>query len=404
MTKVYIAAAETITALGDDLDTLYEGLIQGKSGLTDMGLPDPSDPSGGPRFDPDAYTSPWAGLIPNLVPNQASIQEPKELIPDDPAPLIFSLADRLLDKLGPIDPDTCLITASTKAGIDLLPRFTKSPALVPRGLMVSSIPRYISQKLGLTRPGFNISAACASSAIALAKGAAMIKSGREEAVLICAMDVVSEFVFSGFSALGAMSPVPAAPFDKNRKGLTLGEGAAGVLLMNERKLKAVKKAGKRTALAEISGWGVANDASHLTAPARDGAGLKLAITAACQKAKTSFTDIRAVNTHGTGTQHNDEMELTVLKDLFDPKAILANSIKGAIGHTLGAAGAIETALCVKLLENKILPGTPGFTQAPPHARQMISSQARPFGKGPILTTNSGFGGTNAALIIQETAP
>lgn len=393
MTQVYIAEAATITALGDDLDTLYQGLIQKKSGLTHMSAPGlPGHPeSDPPRFDTSPYKSPWAGLIPNLIP--------KELSLENPAPLIFSLADRLLSKLGPIDPSTCLITASTKAGIDLLPTITQNTALLPKGLLVSSLPIYISQKLGLTRPGFNISAACASSTIALAKGAAMIKSGRETAVLVCAMDVVSEFIFSGFSALGAMSPDPAAPFDKNRKGLTMGEGAAGILLMNKKKLNA----GKRTGLAQISGWGVANDASHLTAPARDGIGLKLAIKKACQKANISFSDIQAINTHGTGTRHNDEMELTVLKDLFDP-TIMANSIKGAIGHTLGAGGAIETALCIKLLKTRILPGTLGFMEPAPGAQTIISSQARPFGKGPVLTMNSGFGGTNAALILSGVAP
>ncbi len=394
MTQVYIAAAATITALGDDLDTLYQELVRGKSGLTRMTAPMlPGHPESGiPRFDTSVYTSPWAGLIPNLLP--------KELSVENPIPLIFSLADRLLDKLGPIDPSTCLITASTKAGIDLLPGAPKNTARLPQGLLVSSLPGYISRKLGLARPGFNISAACASSTIALAKGAAMIKSGRETTVLVCAMDVVSEFIFSGFSALGAMSPDPAAPFDKNRKGLTLGEGAAGILLMNKEKLNTAKKAGKRTGLARISGWGVANDASHLTAPARDGLGLKLAIKAACQKADISFSDIQAVNTHGTGTRHNDEMELTVLNALFNP-TIMANSIKGAIGHTLGAGGAIEAALCIKLLENRILPGTPGFMEPAPGAQNFISPQARPFGKGPVLTMNSGFGGINAALILQE---
>jgi len=380
MTKVYIADATTITALGDGIEALYQGLVNGISGLTDI--------SGYPRFDTSAYQSSWAGLVPDLASNH------------DPGSLIFALADRLLKNLGPIAPDTCLITASTKAGIDLLPVFTKNPIVLPNGLLVSSIPGYISQKLSLSRPGFNISAACASSTIALAKGAAMIKSGREEAVLVCALDVVSEFVFSGFSAIGAMSPDPAAPFDINRKGLTLGEGAAGVLLMNEKKLRAAQKTEKITKFAQITGWGVANDACHLTAPARDGAGLKMAISAACQKAKISYRDIRAVNTHGTGTQYNDEMELRVLNDLFDP-TIMANSIKGTIGHTLGAAGAIEAALCVKLLENKILPGTRGFTKPSPRARQIISSHARPLENGPILTTNSGFGGINAALIIQE---
>ena len=402
MTKVYIADATTITALGEGLDTLYQGLVNGKSGLTDM--------SGCPRFDTSGYQSSWAGLIPDLAQRQLSDQvsnqgpnqkrRPQNPILNDPGSLIFALADRLLENLGPIDPNTCLITASTKAGIDLLPVFTKNPMAMPNGLLVSSIPGYISQRLGLTRPGFNISAACASSTIALAKGAAMIKAGREEAVLVCAMDVVSEFVFSGFSAIGAMSPDPAAPFDINRKGLTLGEGAAGVLLMNEEKLSAIQKTRNIPHPAQITGWGVANDACHLTAPAKDGAGLKMAITAACQKAKISYQDICAVNTHGTGTQYNDEMEIRVLNDFFDP-SILANSIKGAIGHTLGAGGAIEAALCLKLLEKQILPGTRGFTNPSPRAQQMISSHARPFEKGPILTTNSGFGGINAALIIQE---
>lgn len=397
MTQVYIAEAATITALGDDLDTFYEELVRGKSGLTrmsDSGLPGHPE-SNPPRFDTSAYTSPWAGLIPNLLP--------KELSLDNQTPLIFSLADRLLNKLGPIDPSTCLITASTKAGIDLLPGANTArlpQGLLAQGLLVSSLPGYISRKLGLSRPGFNINAACTSSTIALAKGAAMIKSGRETAVLVCAMDVVSEFIFSGFSALGAMSPDPAAPFDKNRKGLTLGEGAAGILLMNKEKLNTAKKTGERTGLAQISGWGVANDACHLTAPARDGLGLKLAIKEACQKADISFSDIQAINTHGTGTRHNDEMELTVLKNLFDP-TIMANSIKGAIGHTLGAGGAIEAALCIKLLENRILPGTPGFMEPAPGAQNSISPQARPFGKGPVLTMNSGFGGINAALILQK---
>ena len=397
MTQVYIAEAATITSLGDDLDTLYQGLVQGKSGLTHMsdpGLPGHLE-SAPPRFDTSVYTSPWAGLIPNLIP--------KELSLNNPAPLIFSLADRLLSKLGPIDPSTCLITASTKAGIDLLPTITRNTALLPKGLLVSSLPGYISQKLGLARPGFNISAACSSSTIALAKGAAMIKSGRETAVLVCAMDVVSEFIFSGFSTLGAMSPDPAAPFDKNRKGLTLGEGAAAMLLMNKKELNTAKKTGKRIRLTQISGWGVASDASHLTAPARDGLGLKLAIQEACQKADISFSDIQAINTHGTGTRHNDEMELTVLRDLFNP-TIMANSIKGAIGHTLGAAGAIEAALCIKLLETRILPGTPGFIEPAPGAQNIISSRPRPFGKGPVLTMNSGFGGTNAALILSGVAP
>ena len=111
--------------------------------------------------------------------------------------------------------------------------------------------------------------------------------------------------------------------------------------------------------------------------------------------------IGIISTHGTGTVYNDAMELTAINNLFSPDAVMANSIKGSIGHTLGASGAIEAALCTKFLEQKNLPGTTGLTDPEQGAAPIFSSHNRPFKTAPVLTTNSGFGGINAALIVRE---
>jgi len=372
MNSVYITQAKVITALGPDLESLYAGLMDQKSGIQPV-----------TRFDTQSYAGSYAGIIESLEPENESS-------------LIVQLADMLLEQLGDINKDTFLITASTKAGIDRLDGCNGRSEAVSKNLLLSSLTGYIARKTRLKHKGININSACASSTIAIAKGASLIESGSADSVLICCMDTVSQFVFSGFSCLGAMSDTPARPFDKDRNGLTLGEGAAAVMLMNRQKAKELGK----PCLAQITGWGIAGDASHLTAPAKDGCGLKLAIKKACGKAGIKTDDIHAINTHGTGTVYNDAMEINVIHDLFDCNKIAANSIKGAIGHTLGAAGGIETALCVKMLEQQMMTPTIGFCDLEKGIETIISQNARALMDHRILTTNSGFGGINAAIILE----
>lgn len=372
MNKVYITRANAITSMGPDLDALYTGLLANKSGIRKA-----------LRFDTTPFVSPYAALIDTLESHEK-------------ASLIFELADRLIAQLPPIDKDCHLITASTKAGIDLLEKKNLMGSTISGKVFTSSLPDYIAQKLGLNTRGFNINSACASSTIAIAKGASLIKLGHADCVLICCMDVITQFTFSGFSALRAMSPEPALPFDKNRQGLTLGEGAAAILLMGEKKMKSLNI----PPLAEICSFGIANDAAHVTAPARDGRGLKLAIKNACAMADVPLDKISAFNTHGTGTVYNDLMEITVINALFS-KNTRANSIKGAIGHTLGAGGGIEMALCVKMLETLLMPGTAGLKNLEKGAENYFSPDPQKISGDYILTTNSGFGGTNAAIILKR---
>ncbi|MCF6248717.1 MAG: beta-ketoacyl-[acyl-carrier-protein] synthase family protein [Desulfobacula sp.] len=372
MNPVYITQANTITALGSGLDLLYLGLMDQRSGIQPI-----------TRFNTQSYTSSYAGVIESLDNKKGSS-------------LIIQLADMMIEQLGGINNDAFLITASTKAGIDRLDERVGRSELLPENLLLSSLTEHIALKTGLKSCGININSACASSTIAIAKGTVLIEAGIVDSVLVCCLDTVSEFVFSGFSSLGAMSDKPARPFDKSRNGLTLGEGAAAIMLMNQKKAKALGK----SLLAQITGWGIAGDAIHLTAPAKDGRGLKLAIRKACKKAGIKTDDIHAVNTHGTGTVFNDAMEIGVMCGLFDQNKIIANSIKGSIGHTLGAAGGIETALCVKMIEKGMMPPTKGFRDPEKGAESIISRDARPLRDNRILTTNSGFGGINAAIILE----
>lgn len=370
--EVFITQIAAVTPLGEGPDELFAGLMENRSGICKI-----------TRFDTEKLAGSFGGIIQSLDGSNDK-------------PLILGLTDMLLDQFGPVDADTRLIVASTKAGIENMAKFT-IPDMVAEKIFLSGLTDYISRKLKLKDAGININAACASATIAIAKGAALIRAGAADAVLVCCMDVVSRFVFTGFSALGAMSHEPARPFDKHRNGLNLGEGAAAVLLMNKRKTEE----SKNQQLSKVSGWGIAGDAGHLTAPARNGSGLKKAIKAACRMAGIDPVDICAVNTHGTGTVYNDAMELEVLNSLFDPDRTAANSIKGAIGHTLGAAGGIETVLCVKMIEKGTMVPTKGLRTPEKKAGKMILREPKIMTDSRILTINSGFGGINAALLIEK---
>ncbi len=214
-------------------------------------------------------------------------------------------------------------------------------------------------------------------------------------MLVCCVDLVTEFIFSGFSALKALSPIPCQPFDRNRQGLSVGEGAAALLLMSEERAKREH----RRPLGTIQGWGMANDASHITAPAKSGCGLVQAISQALRMAQKQPEEITAINAHGTGTIYNDLMELTAFRQIFGERKIPIYSVKGAVGHCLGAAGGIEAALGLETLSAQLVPPTAGLVTPMEEAIGQVSSEPVTISGDTLLTTNSGFGGINAALVL-----
>ena len=368
-----ITDVSTVTAMSDSLDGLWRGLLAGKTAIRPVN-----------RFPVNNYSAGIAGCIEGLNPAGGRS-------------MLHSLCDRLFKGWALVPSDTLLITATTKAGIDNLEKVSIGKSADIQDILPSSLPTIVSGKLGLDSRGFNVSAACASSTIAVAQAAALIFAGSADVVLVCCLDLTTEFIFSGFSALSALSPLPCRPFDRDRSGLSLGEGAAALLLMSRERAKQEQ----RIPMGRILGWGIANDATHITAPARDGCGLVQAISRALQISGIPPDEIHAICAHGTGTIYNDLMELTAFKQIFNNGKVPAFSIKGAIGHTLGAAGGIEVAVGIKTLSCQVTPPTIGLRTPMDEALGWVSTEPVSFWGDYLLTTNSGFGGINAALVLGK---
>ncbi|MGD8945443.1 MAG: beta-ketoacyl-[acyl-carrier-protein] synthase family protein [Desulfobacterales bacterium] len=371
--RVVVTDAAAVTALGNSQEELWQGLMACETAIRPIR-----------RFPVDQvhYKAKIAAHIDDLKPA-------------DNRSMLHHLLDRLWLEIGPVPLDAALITATIKSGVDNLESFCRGRQADFPDVVLSSIADIAGDRLGLSSNGICISASCASSTIAVAHAAGLIESGRARTVLVCCGDLITEYAFSGFSALKALSPFPCRPFDINRNGLSLGEGAAALLLMDADRARREN----HHRLGTILGWGIANDATHITAPAKSGRGLVQAAVQALQRAGRKADEIAAVSAHGTGTVYNDLMELNAFRRLFGERKVPMYSIKGAIGHTLGAAGGIEVVLGLKALAAGMIPPTVGFSKPEKGAEGQVSPGPQDVLGDYLLTTNSGFGGVNAALVL-----
>jgi 3-oxoacyl-[acyl-carrier-protein] synthase II len=268
---------------------------------------------------------------------------------------------------------------------------------------IERVPYYgpaarLARHVGARGPVATPQLACASGTHAVALGAAWIRAGRADVVLAGGTDLLCRFVVAGFNCLRATSDV-ARPFDRRRKGLVLGEGAAIVVLESEAHARARGAAVR----ACVTGVGAAADATHMTAPDREGAGAARAIRAALDDAGLAPSNVGFVSAHGTGTPYNDAMEAAALTRVFGAGRVPVDSIKGAIGHTLGAAGAIEAVVCLRVLETGLVPPTTGLEEVDPACASLdvVHGAARRVDARAVVSTSSGFAGANAALVLER---
>ena len=290
-----------------------------------------------------------------------------------------------------------LVLSTTKANIEALERLSDGRPCsdtARRHLQADLLAADLATEFGALGPVQNISNACVSGLVALMQGAKLIQRGAADAVLVVGVDHLSAFVVAGFTALKAIDPEGCRPFDQNRRGLSPGEAGAAVMLV-------------RADLAPqnsitLTGWGSSNDANHMTGPSRDGAGLAQAIRAALHIAKLQPQQIDYVNVHGTGTPYNDAMESAALRTVFGESIPPISGIKGMLGHTLGAAGVVETIACVLAMQEQFLPGTPRLNTIAEGLPQSLVKEPRPATQlKHILKLNTGFGGVNGALILSH---
>jgi 3-oxoacyl-[acyl-carrier-protein] synthase II len=249
---------------------------------------------------------------------------------------------------------------------------------------------------GIESPCEIIANACASGTNAIGHAFECIRSGRYQQVLAGGYDALCELVFVGFDSLQAATPDKCRPFDADRTGMVLGEGAAVVAL---EEWNSARDRGANI-LAEITGYGISTDNHHLTQPNPSGIGPRQAMEQALQSARIRPNDVDYINAHGTATRFNDSAEARAITELF-PARPPVSSTKSMMGHSLGAAGAIEAIVCLLAIQHSILPPNINFTRSDDDIDLNIVANESRLGKVRTAVSNSfGFGGTNASIILQ----
>ncbi len=372
--NVTIAQSDVATAYGWGLQPLWNGLLSGRTAIKSTD-----------RFAGRGFVSTQMALVPDVCIEPGSSRA-MAMLKRSLAPLIDN-----------IDPQTMLILATTVGEIEYIERsvLEEKPELSVEARPAALLER-VRSMLGLLGPTLVLSSACASSATAVSRAASFIRQGFTPGVLVVSVDAVSEFVYSGFSTLLSLCDEPARPFDAQRGGLTLGEAAAWVHL----------KPGEdsSTAKTSIVGWGNTTDAVHMTAPDRNAGGLSRAIAKACAMSCRSPADVAFIAAHGTATLYSDAMELVAFRAAFgDPKPIF--SVKGGVGHTLAAAGLVQILVAAEAMRLGIVPPTVGLSTPDDAAIGWARPSSFALSRTPslALSTNSGFGGVNTAVLLGTLA-
>src|SRR5213595_3377942 len=248
---------------------------------------------------------------------------------------------------------------------------------------------------GISAPCYVIANACASGTNAIGHAFECVRSGRYRRVLAGGYDAVSEMVFVGFDSLQASTPEKCRPFDRHRSGMVLGEGAAVLAMEN---LESAQQRGAPV-LAEIIGYGISTDNFHITQPDPTGIGAQQAMQQALQSPHVSAAEVDYINAHGTATLFNDAAEGKAISALFD--GVPVSSTKSMMGHSLGAAGAIEAVVCLLALEHQFLPANINFSRLDDDLElNIVANKARPAVLRTALSNSFGFGGTNASILMR----
>jgi len=397
--RVYITGIGMISSIGNNTDSALLSLFEEKSGIGSITLLDTSLK--------DKY--PLAEVKMSNEELLSSVGQPgkKNLTR---TVLLGMIASREAIKSANIDSinkfRTGLISATTVGGMDRSENFYREFLGDPKKGHLMDIVNHdcgdsterIADFLGITGFMTTISTACSSSANAIMFGAQLIKAGFIDRVIAGGTDSVTKFTLNGFNTLMILDKNGCRPFDENRAGLTLGEGAAYIILESE----GVVLAENKRVLAELTGYGNANDAYHQTASSPEGTGAFLAMEKALELSNLKPGEIDYVNVHGTGTQNNDLSEGVALQKIFGDKMPPFSSTKSYTGHTLGAAGAVEAVIAVLSIQNKMLFPNLRFEtpmkelSITPYTKVIKDIEIR-----NILSNSFGFGGNNSTLIISK---
>ncbi len=401
MDNIAITGLGCITSLGPDKDKVFDNLIKGKNGIKPI-----------QSFDVSAYAGKQGGEVKDLTSTPDAInttcpqyeraawlllKATREAIDD---------ASLILNQQNPFR--IALSTGTTLGGMVNGENYYRAlhqndQKIHPNQIISASqyAPNdFVMSELGLRGMSLVTSTACSASSHAIGYALELLQNDLADVVFAGGFEPMSELTFAGFSILRSITQDKIRPFDKNRTGLVLGEGAG--MLVLERESEAQKRGARIYAL--LAGYGSSSDAYHTTAPHKEGLGAARAMRMALNEAKLNLTQVDYINAHGTATPANDIAETQAIKNVFGEQAyrIPISSIKSMIGHTLGAAGAIEAVATLLTIHNNAIPPTINYS-TPDLACDLdyVPNQSRQIKVQAALSNSFGFGGNNAVLAFVK---
>ena len=398
-----------VSSLGIGTEPTWEALCAGRSGI-----------DGITHFDASAFSSRIAGEVKGFDPLQfvdrKDVKKMDVFIQYAIAASEFALCDAGLRTAQPLGPEVGVFIASGIGGFSTIEREHQSllrggprrisPFFIPSAI-INLAAGQVSIRFGARGPNSATCTACSASAHAIGDAFEIVRRGTAEAMIAGGSEAaITPLGVGGFAAMRALStrndePQRASrPFDRDRDGFIIGEGA-GVVVLEE-----LERARRRGAsiYAELVGYGMSADAFHVTAPAEDGDGAVRVMNAALEQAEVAPEQVDYINAHGTSTPYNDRLETLAIKRCFGAHAstVAISSTKSMTGHLLGAAGGLEAGITALAVREQVAPPTVNLENADPDCDlDYVPNETRPLSIGYALSNSFGFGGTNASLLLRR---
>jgi 3-oxoacyl-[acyl-carrier-protein] synthase II len=399
-TRVFITGVGVVSSIGLGREQFFRALAEGKSGISLV-----------ESFDAAALGREYAGEVKNFRPRDhltaAEARRTGRCSAMTLAAARMAVEDAGLKGDQTRGPRTAVVLGTTMGEADVLEdldhAWIKNGA---RGVKRALIPKYgstllpihVARAVGAEGMVLTLPAACAAGNYAIGFGADLIRAGRADIVIVGASEIIQELQFSGFVRLAAMAPNRCQPFDLNRKGMLVGEGAG--LLVLESEEHAVRRGARPQ--AEVGGYGLSCDAYHITRPHPEALGSIVATRRALEYSGITPDQVDFVNAHGTGTHANDLAEAKVMREVFGDRRVPISSMKSTIGHCMGASSAIEAIACVMTIETGIYPPTIGYETPDPDCDLDVVANVPRHGKADVVLNNSlAFGGYNAVMCFAR---
>lgn len=378
--EIYITDYSCVTPLGFDVESNWNAILEGKSGVALHKVIENQDAFYASMIDSEKLNKEFITVFDSEITNSQEFTRLEKM-------LLLSLKP-VIEKYS-VTANTAFILSTTKGNVSLL----KNQTELPEGAYLSKLAQKIADFFGFTTKPIVVSNACVSGVMAIAVAKNMIQAGKYKDAFVIAGDEISEFVISGFNSFQAIGSEPCKPYDKNRNGINIGEAAAAAYITSEISENEKVK-------FKVLGDSAINDANHISGPSRTGDGLYGSIKNAMIEANISSEQINFISAHGTATLYNDEME-SIAFNRMELQNVPLNSMKGFYGHCLGAAGLLESIISMESALHSTLIPSRNFEEMGVSQPLNIIKDNQTATIRYILKTASGFGGCNAAIVLEK---